>query len=125
MIEPAAVVATALIYSGRANPSWPIAPEPAAEIAAALDRMPELVGRSEDMGGLGYSGVTVAITDRSGCQRHWSLFQGVATSADRSFADADRRIEDMVVRTVPSATREQHDALIALHPDPPGVRRSE
>ncbi|QXQ07187.1 hypothetical protein KX816_03830 [Sphingosinicellaceae bacterium] len=108
------VVATALIYSGRPNPSWPIAPKPAAEIAAALDRMPRLVGRNQDLGGLGYSGVAVEITDPSGYQRHWSLFQGVARSADHSFADADRRIEDMVVRTVPSATREQHQVLMAL-----------
>ena len=93
------MIATVLLYSGIENPHWVVPPERAAEVANAIEAMPELDRPCPPPGGLGYTGVSITFTASDGGVHTWTFGNGVAESDQRCFADAGRRIERMVLES--------------------------
>src|SRR5262249_10091164 len=99
MMAAAAMVATALIYSGRPNPSWTLAPATTAEVTAALKALPALPdgGRAEP--GLGYSGMMLDVSAPGDSKATWTFSKGVATQGDHRFSDAGRKVERLLIES--------------------------
>jgi hypothetical protein len=95
----AVMVATVLLYSGRANPSWRVPPARAAHVVGAMDTMPEIICKPPPFGGLGYTGVQLSVKEPDGVERVWTFANGIAVSDRRCFADDGRKVERMLLET--------------------------
>ncbi|MES2443610.1 MAG: hypothetical protein V4574_12335 [Pseudomonadota bacterium] len=90
--------ATLLIYSGRANPKWPVDPAQARAIGAAIDALAEAPpGAVPPPGGLGYSGVMLDFADAAGARRRAVFAAGRASIDGKLFVDAGRRVERLIL----------------------------
>ena len=98
--------AGALVYSGRADPNWPVDPDTARTLVARLDRLPSLSGWLAPRSILGYRGVWLRAPD----QRRWLAYDGVvvqegAAGTERAAGarrDDARAFERAVLATAPS-----------------------
>jgi hypothetical protein len=85
--------ATALIYSGRPNPTWPVEAELGDVVKHALTAMAQAAPGGPERPGLGYSGVQLSFEDESGAARAYTLFGGIAAGEGKRLRDADRKVE--------------------------------
>jgi hypothetical protein len=94
--------ASALIFSGRANPQWAISDASAAQLVPVWSALPATHARATAPG-LGYSGCVLLDGER-----RWHAFDGIAilTSAGRVEirADANRAFEFAILATAPPGT---------------------
>ena len=68
--------ATALIFSGRPNPTWTIPEEMAATLAAAISALEQITPRPTEPPGLGYSGL-VLVPTQGDSPGQWHFADGV------------------------------------------------
>jgi hypothetical protein len=86
--------ATALLYSGRPNPSWTISSVKAPQVEASLAGLEEIAPAPAPFPGLGYSGI-VLVDSRTGVE--WVLAAGVAHAGGRRFRDQGRHVEKLLL----------------------------
>jgi hypothetical protein len=103
--------ATALIYSGRMNPTWNVTGPDLADIEAALAALPPAPpGTKPPLAGLGYSGV---LLETGPGQPEWTLFQEHAVCAGRVRLDVGRRLELKLLRIGAAETGDRDLADLA------------
>ena len=94
--------ASALLYSGRPNPEWPVLDADAERLAALWSALPAAAPRNVEPR-LGYSGCTIF----DGARR-WHAFEGTAIltsgSNTEARADTNRAFERAILATAPSGT---------------------
>jgi hypothetical protein len=97
-------IAGAFVFSGRPDPTWPIAPEAARELRATWDTLLPWEGPLPSPPPLGYRGCFVR--DPGG--RTWAAFHEAVTlsanGASETRRDEDRRFERIVLASAPEGT---------------------
>jgi hypothetical protein len=76
--------ATAMVYSGRPDPTWTVDKATADRLLAIWERLPPAPSSPPAPPPLGYRGATLHDADND---RTWLVFQGVVTSAGTNRAD--------------------------------------
>jgi hypothetical protein len=94
--------ASALLYSGRPNPEWPVTDADAERLVALWSALQTM--RAQTSGaGLGYRGCTI-----SRGSRRWHAFEGIAImtsgTATEIRADTSRAFERAILATAPAGT---------------------
>jgi len=92
------MIVTVLVYSGRPNPSWTLAPAEAERMGVAISQLKPLGGACTAPATLGYSGVEAAF-DEHGRRRELTFVDGVAYEGQRCWADESRGIERRLIDT--------------------------
>jgi hypothetical protein len=92
-------IAGAFVFSGRSDPSWPIALEVAEELPAIWDVLVPTTERASPPV-LGYRGCFVR--DPEG--RTWTAYRELVTFASETRRDDDRRFERTVLASAPAGT---------------------
>jgi hypothetical protein len=85
--------ASALLYSGRPNPSWRVPAPLAQRVRETLAEAPAAGAGGGKPPGLGYSGIRLRYEDEDGGARTADLFGGVAVLDGRRLADPQRQLE--------------------------------
>jgi hypothetical protein len=97
-------IAGAFVFSGRPDPTWPIAPELARELKAIWDTLPPWEAPLPSPPSLGYRGCFV----RDPAGRTWTAFQEAVTLSANGVSetrrDDDRRFERIVLGSAPEGT---------------------
>ena len=97
-------IAGASVFSGRTDPSWPIAPELAEELVAVWDRLPSLEGSLPSAPPLGYRGCFVEDPDG----RTWTAFHEAVTlslpDGTVTRRDDEHQFERLVLASAPEGT---------------------
>jgi hypothetical protein len=92
--------ATALVFSGRANPKWKVPPGPLARLLALWSEMMP-GGRRVSPAALGYRGLALSAPDN----RRWTAYGGSVTLVDDSGSetrlDPDQQWERVLLGTAP------------------------
>ncbi len=93
--------ATALVFSGRPNPTWTISADDTATLLGVWEGLESAETGPPEPSGLGYRGVVVTAPDG----RCWYVFAGLADlswqSSNEARVDADRALEQMILGTAP------------------------
>lgn len=92
--------ATALVFSGRPDPSWPVPPDAVVRLLALWDELP--VGGSEvEPPPLGYRGTSVSDPDGTTWLARGGTVQRSGRQSSETRLDTDGRWERTLVRTAP------------------------
>ncbi|MEM7642639.1 MAG: hypothetical protein AAF366_08930 [Pseudomonadota bacterium] len=95
MTEPHRVHITALMYSGRRNPTWD---GPAADVAARLGTLPQMPCPPRPKPRLGYRGLTVVLTGPDGDRTPVDIADGIVRQGTMCRRDTGRRLERDLLR---------------------------
>src|SRR2546423_14480324 len=93
-------LAGASVFSGRADPTWPIAPELTEELVAVWDALPPLERPRPSPPPLGYRGCFVH--DPAG--RTWTAFHEAVSDGSVMRRDEEHRFERLVLASAPEGT---------------------
>jgi hypothetical protein len=91
--------ATALVYSGRQDPTWPVRASVARRLEEIWDALPEFSGPSPEAPPLGYRGARLVCGDRE-----WAVGGGVVTLGRQRRRDPAQLFERTLLDSAPSGT---------------------
>jgi hypothetical protein len=94
------------MFSGRPNPTWDLPAAVEQEIAHLEDELRESRRAAPEPPPLGYRGLVYGEDDN-----RRRVFDGVVTTNERSYDDPGRRIERLLVATMPGSFSELRDHL--------------
>jgi len=92
------------IFSGRPNPTWPLAGNRAAEWLSRLEALPPATeADAAEPPGLGYRGFVVSWFSHPKCGGPARVFGGVVQCAGGAYRDEGRRLERWLLATAGTA----------------------
>ena len=98
--EESGWIASASVFSGRPDPTWPVPPALGARLADLWDRLPAWVGERPVPPALGYRGCRLTAPDG----RVWSAFQELVTLVAEGRRDDVREFERSLIASAPAGT---------------------
>ena len=99
--RPAAWIASASVFSGRPDPTWPVSDEIARELLAIWDALEPFEGSLPAAPALGYRGCALRDGDGRTWSTHGDVVRLTQDGAGESRVDGERRFEGRLLSSAP------------------------